>query len=313
MTKRADSVPTVTIGLPFSDQPVHMLAAAIRSVFAQTDPRWSLILVGDGAPRQNRELVRSISDPRVHVEEFVERGGLARRLNDIAAMTETPYLFRMDADDVMHPERVARQLEVLDSGTADMVGTRAYLIDGSDRIYGLMKEPPTAPRTPRELLGRGIFTHPTIAARTEWFRAHPYDESLLRGEDKALYICAASSRMVKMPDLMLFWRVLRPVSPSKQARDSQFDRIVVRKYGHLVASRPTVLAYVAKSQIRQWLFKAISTLQGRDYLFERKIDSLDVGAIEHGEHALRTALTCFVPGWPPDVGSGSHRVDMVTD
>ena len=134
MTQFAGSTLPVTIGLPFTDQPIPQLEAAVRSVFAQTHRYWVLILVADGASPENLEFARSISDPRVHVEEFGKRGGLARRLNDIAAMAETSFLFRMDGDDVMHPERIVSQLRVLDSGTADLVASRAYLIDGTDRV-----------------------------------------------------------------------------------------------------------------------------------------------------------------------------------
>jgi glycosyltransferase involved in cell wall biosynthesis len=304
MTQFARSTLPVTIGLPFSDQPVRQLEAAVRSVFAQTHRHWTLILVADGAPQENLDLARSISDPRAHVEVFGERGGLARRLNDIAAMAETSFLFRMDADDVMHAERVARELIVLDSGTADMVASRSYLIDGTDRVYGLLKEPPGAPTTLREHLGRGAIIHPTIAAHTEWFRKHAYDESLVRAQDKALYISAAqSTRMVKMPDPLLFFRVARPILPSRQAMNSKFDRIVMRKYGHLVASRPTVLSYIVKSQVKQWIFRSMSNFWSENYLFERKIDPLDAESIEQAERALRTALTSRVPGWPgPEKG-----------
>jgi glycosyltransferase involved in cell wall biosynthesis len=305
MTQFARSTLPVTIGLPFSDQPVPQFEAAVRSVFAQTHRHWALILVADGASPENLDLARSISDPRAHVEVFRERGGLARRLNDIAAMAETSFLFRMDADDVMHPERVVRQLSVLDSGTADLVGSRAYLIDGTDRIYGLMKEPPGVPPTSQKYLGsRVIFIHPTIAAPTEWFRTHAYDESLLRAQDKALFISAASStRMVKIPDPLLFYRVARPIPPSRQAETYKFGRIVVRKYGHMVASRPTVLGYIVRSEVKQRMFQIMSNTWGQDYLFERKIDPLDAESLGQAERALRSALASPVPGWPvPEKG-----------
>ena len=299
MTQFARSTLPVTIGLPFSDEPVPQLEAAVRSVFAQTHRHWALILVADAASPETLDFARSINDPRVHVEVFGERGGLARRLNDIAAMAETSFLFRMDADDVMHPQRVMRQLTVLESGTADLVGSRAYLIDGTDRLYGVMKEPPGAPMTSRECLSSNIFTHPTIAAPAEWFRTHAYDESLLRVQDKALYISAASStRMVKLPDPLLFYRVARPILPSRQARSSKFDRIVVRKYGHMVASRPTVLGYIVKSHVKQRMFQIMSTFWGQDYLFERKIDPLDAESLAQAERELRTVLASPVPGWP---------------
>ena len=164
---------------------------------------------------------------------------------------------------------------------------------------GLFKEPPGFPTTSRGYLGTRLFTHPTVAASTEWFRTHAYDESLPGHEDKALFISAASStRMVKMPDPLLFYRLARPILPSRQANYSKRDRIVLRKYGHVVTSRPLLFGYIVKSQVKQRIFQIMSNFWGQDYLYERIIDLLDSESLGQAERTLRTTLAFPVPGWP---------------
>ena len=49
----------------------------------------------------------------MHVVSDGQNRGLPARLNQIADLAEGDHLARMDADDLMHPERLERQLELL--------------------------------------------------------------------------------------------------------------------------------------------------------------------------------------------------------
>ena len=88
----------------------------------------------------------------------------------------------MDADDVMHPDRIRKQLAVLNRYPDSVVGTAAYAIDAHSNITGL--KPAPNPR-PRGFGARHSFFHVTVAARTAWFRRNPYSEEPLfyRSED----------------------------------------------------------------------------------------------------------------------------------
>ena len=103
---------TVTIGIPFLNAR-RTLADAVRSVFAQTHGDWELLLVDDGSTDGSSDVVRQLLDPRVRLLADGVTLGLCARLNQIAAAARGAYLARMDADDLMHPERIARQLEHL--------------------------------------------------------------------------------------------------------------------------------------------------------------------------------------------------------
>ena len=76
--------------------------------------------------------------------------GLVYRLNQIAALARAKYLARMDADDLMHPRRLERQLDLLEANARiDAVDTAAMgrfwavalqldlqLDDGAARLVG---------------------------------------------------------------------------------------------------------------------------------------------------------------------------------
>ena len=104
----------VTVGLPFFNAR-RTLEAAIRSVFAQTFPHWELLLVDDGSTDGSLEIARSVRDHRVRVFSDGKNRRLATRLNEIATEARAPLLARMDADDLMHPERLALQAAFMET------------------------------------------------------------------------------------------------------------------------------------------------------------------------------------------------------
>src|SRR5512140_3729418 len=116
------SEPLVTIGLPIYNAGA-LLRDTLRSVFAQTLTDWELLAFDDGSTDGSGEVLRGLRDPRVRVLSEPENRGLAARLNFIHANARGRYIARMDADDLMHPERLARQVEFLAARSdVDVVG-----------------------------------------------------------------------------------------------------------------------------------------------------------------------------------------------
>src|SRR5438874_1140893 len=116
------TTPRLTIGLPVYNARLF-LEDTLRSIFAQTFTDWELIAVDDGSTDGSGALLERLRDHRVRV--FIEKGnrGLAARLNFIHENARGTYIARMDADDMMHPERMARQLAFLDQHPeVDVVG-----------------------------------------------------------------------------------------------------------------------------------------------------------------------------------------------
>src|SRR5271165_1083579 len=157
--------PLITIGLPFHNAEDTLLAA-IGSIFAQSFQDWELILMDDGSSDGSARIARSIDDSRVRVITCQQNRGLAAVLNEIADAASGQYLARMDADDLMHPSRLERQLRILERGPeVDIVATAAYIIDGRDQPIGIRAQSPL-PMTIGSLLRNNLVLHPTVTGRT---------------------------------------------------------------------------------------------------------------------------------------------------
>ena len=112
-----------------SATPGKYFELALKSVFSQTFTDWELILVDDGSSDDSLALARSLKDPRVRVYSDGLTKRLNARLNELVSLARAPYFFRMDADDIMHPERLERQYaELVRSDSNTVIGT-GFLLD----------------------------------------------------------------------------------------------------------------------------------------------------------------------------------------
>ncbi len=186
----------VTVGIPFYNEERN-LADAVRSILHQTSNDMEVLLVDDGSTDGSLAIARSFTDPRVTVISDGRRRHLPARLNEIVQRARTPLVARMDADDVSHPMRLARQLEAFDAeARCDVVGTWAALADDGGPFA--MIENGQLPPTTATALAEDVLAHATLLGRRAWFLENPYDEALTRSEDRDFWCRTAESACVRV-------------------------------------------------------------------------------------------------------------------
>jgi glycosyltransferase involved in cell wall biosynthesis len=79
----------------------------------QTFRNFELLAIDDGSTDASSDLVRSVKDERVRLMQR-ENGGLCGALNLGIAEAKAPYIARCDQDDISLPERLARQLQLME-------------------------------------------------------------------------------------------------------------------------------------------------------------------------------------------------------
>lgn len=102
----------VYVGIPFYNAEKY-LDYAIRSVLNQTYTNWKMTLIDDGSTDSSLALARKYtSDTRVKVISDGRNKGLVYRLNELVKLSDCKYFVRMDADDIMHPQRLENNLDI---------------------------------------------------------------------------------------------------------------------------------------------------------------------------------------------------------
>ncbi len=287
----------VSIGLPFFNSEAT-LPSAIRSVFAQTWTSWELLLVDDGSTDGSRRIAEQVDDPRVRVLADDRNRGLPARLNEIAENATGALLARMDADDIMHPDRIARQVAHFDASPAlDVSHSRCCGLDSKDRIVGI-RPPLDVPLTPTGVLGRGGIIHPTVMARTAWFRSNPYRQDFPRAEDRELWARTfAASRIERLRDVIFFYRDVGTEASTRKAwRGYAQERRIMRLHGPDLVGRGTTSNLLAKSYAKSaGLLLTTATGLSRLRASRRYEPPTDTELLEL-ESALADVRATLIPG-----------------
>lgn len=197
--------PLITVGIPAYNAGKY-LKLAIDSVLRQSLRNFELIVINDGSTDNSSEILSHYRDPRLRVISDGVNKGLIKRLNEMVAMAGGTYFARMDADDIMFPDRLKKQLEFLQAhvGT-DICSASAVSIDKDNRILGIKHA--VAPRSREDVMNGTVPIHPTVFAKTSFFRENPYHEGFHQMEDWELWYRAVEShRFGCVEEPLLFYR-----------------------------------------------------------------------------------------------------------
>lgn len=210
MFHKVDDNPVVSIGIPFYNAE-NYLSDAITSVLAQTYSYWELILVDDGSTDNSLQIAQKFAatDYRIRIISDGLNKKLPARLNQIIDEAKGEFIARMDADDIMHPQRLEKQIEFLKQNKKyDLVSSGLISIDNLNKIKGFRCVSHFFDDFFTAKLSYPI-VHPSVMARKSWYERNKYSEKYSRAEDFELWtraIVNKNFRMAVLPDLLLYYR-----------------------------------------------------------------------------------------------------------
>lgn len=204
------------------------LREAVASVLAQTYGDFELLLVDDASTDAAVDALPR--DPRIRVVRNERNLGQVTSLNRGLAEARGEYVARLDADDVMFPTRLERQVAVLDADpTIGLVGSWVDIIGANGRRLG-------SQRGRLDDLGSYVFATLTmrvyVAHPAATYRRDPvlalggYDESMGPSEDhdlwRRLLLAGWDARIV--PEPLVSYRVHeRQLSHTRSAVQQERD------------------------------------------------------------------------------------------
>jgi glycosyltransferase involved in cell wall biosynthesis len=219
------TTPKLTVVMAVHNGQRH-LPEAVRSVLGQTFTDFILLAIDDGSTDETPCILADLAceDPRICILQQ-RKEGLTASLNRGLALTQSPYLARMDADDICLPERFERQVAFLDARPEVVaVGTQVLLTDEGGRPIG----PLATPETHAEIDGAhasglgGRIIHPSVMLRVDALRAiGGYRSDLVTAQDYDLWLRLAEvGQLANLPETLLQFRQ-HARSVSVQKRDQQ--------------------------------------------------------------------------------------------
>lgn len=202
-----DKTPLVTVGIPVYNGDRY-IKQAVMSVLNQTFRDLELIVTDDGSKDDTLNILKDIKDPRLKIVTDGTNHGIAYKLNQQIDMARGKYFFRMDADDMMFPYRLEKQVEVLNSKPeVDVVGGQAVIIGEEDEILGKRGVEASDFKGDNDFFLSARFIHPTVAGRIEWFKKWRYRDEMSGNEDLDLWIRSHNdSVFFDIEEPLLFYR-----------------------------------------------------------------------------------------------------------
>lgn len=161
MTPKVTVLTTVYNGLPF-------IKEAIESVLSQTYTDYEYLIIDDASTDNSVECIMSYKDPRIRFIQNQKNLGVSNTFNKALATIKTPYVVRLDQDDVSLPNRLVEQISYLEKNPEisvvssweiiiDSSGKKIRNIKGQINNYGVFLG--------KVLLGLSPIWHPSLAFR----------------------------------------------------------------------------------------------------------------------------------------------------
>jgi glycosyltransferase involved in cell wall biosynthesis len=258
----------VTIAIPFYNAE-DFLADAIRSVFAQTYENWELILINDGSTDGSLKIAESVKDSRVRVYSDGKNKKLASRLNEVISLAKYDFIARMDADDLMSPMRIQRQMEIFEQyPDKDIVSTGVCSITNDNSIIGSRGCLANGVSLNDLLYKRIGILHAAVIARKSWYKRNNYNPLLKVAQDYELWLQSCFNNdlhIFLLDEPLYYYREEGNVTEKKMLLAYNYERQAYKRYAGSDCYILTI-----KSYIKTLIVKLLSSLNSLDFLLKKR-------------------------------------------
>lgn len=207
-------MPAISVLLPFRNAG-NALDAAIASIVQQSFTDIELLLIDNASSKEDQAIARkwAAQDPRVRLLQEAEIG-IAHALSTGLAQAQGRYIARMDADDISHPDRFAKQYAYMEAHPEiGVLGTRTAFATTVERNNGMrwFVQWQNGILTPHEhYIKRFVdapLAHPTVLFRRELVERYGGYSTQPLPEDHELWLRWMDARVsfAKLPEELLTW------------------------------------------------------------------------------------------------------------
>jgi glycosyltransferase involved in cell wall biosynthesis len=111
-----------------------LIGESIQSIVNQTYQHWELIIVDDGSTDNTPQTVTRFSDPRIFYSSFPHSGSFGAARNRGIASARGEMIAFLDSDDLWEPDKLTKQLEVLNIQHESYFVFNNVLLFGDNRV-----------------------------------------------------------------------------------------------------------------------------------------------------------------------------------
>ena len=186
---------------------------SVGSVLNQTFAEFDVYVIDDGSTDNTVAILQTVSDPRLHMLQNDGNKGLIFTLNkglELAIEKGYQYIARMDADDICLPDRLQKQVTLMQSRPEiGVCGSWVEQFSGT-RTIEISQRSSTHEQIASELFFQNTIWHPSVIIRTSVIQQYNirYETAFLHAEDYALWCrLAGVTQLANIGEVLLKYRV----------------------------------------------------------------------------------------------------------
>jgi glycosyltransferase involved in cell wall biosynthesis len=240
--------PKVSVVIPAYNA-MHYLPETLNSVFKQTYQDFEVLVVDDGSTDSIQDWFdRNVTDVRVKL--IAQRNqGLSAARNTGIGRAQGEYIAFLDADDLWHPLKLAKQVDYLDHyAEVGLIYNWVAIIDADSKPTGRIMGGTIAGNVFAEILQRNIIDCPSVLVRRQCFdRVGLFDVTLRSVEDWDMWIRIAAhyAFAVTQEPLVYYRQHSGNMSKNWKVMEQAFLQAIDKSF----ESVPSELQYLKKNSL----------------------------------------------------------------
>ena len=240
------SNPLVSVVIPVHNGEKY-IKESIDSCLEQTYKNIEVIVVDDKSEDRTLEILKGYGD-KIKVIPIEKQNGLGNVINIGIRKAQGKYIARMDADDIMYPTRIEKQIEYLESNpNCVAIGGQIDIIDGNSNITGHREYAIEDRDIKKNRFLFQPFAHPAVTLRKSTVEdIGLYPENMWKVEDvKFFLILSTKGEFYNLEDTVLKYRMTFKTESQSKMLDHFKKTNDIRKWAIKELNiKPTFREYV---------------------------------------------------------------------
>lgn len=196
--------PLVSVVMPVYNVE-NYVKESIHSILSQTYINFEFIIINDGSTDNTAIIVDNIQDKRIIFLSHTENKGNYIRRNEGCQLAQGKYICVMDGDDIAMPERIEKQVEIIEKNSSLLaLGTAFTFSNGY-----ICQKPCNYDHIKVMLLFNNMFLHPSLIIKKDVLESVGYyNENYYYSSDYDL-VCkiALQGNIINIPDILMKYRL----------------------------------------------------------------------------------------------------------
>lgn len=196
--------PLVSVVMPVYNVE-NYIEESMYSILSQTYANLEFIIINDGSTDNTAGIIKSIQDNRItFIDQSKNKGNYVRR-NEGCKLAKGKYICVMDGDDVAMPNRIEKQVEIMENDPLRLAHGSAFILSNGHTCH----KPCDYERMKIMLLSNNYFLHPSLIVRKDVLVSVGYYNEKYRYASDYDLVCkiALKGKISNTLDILMQYRV----------------------------------------------------------------------------------------------------------